>query len=270
MKPTIAVIVPTYGHFEYAARAVESAYHNTTACVPRVVVVDDASPEWVILDEEDAPGRLRSVLEAIPPENKYVHRFDKNGGLTRSWNTGLDVAASLRCDYACCGNSDLIFTPGWDRALILALQRGAALVGPVTNAPGSEATQNIRQHWPDYQLRDDHWYLSQIAEALWAEYEDTFKAATLNGFCMVARTEVWHSNAYDRDNVFCPRNDFNSRGQRNPTPLMTLNEYELQRRWHKAGLKTGYCPGSFVFHYRSVSRGDQFAKGQSYRIGKAD
>lgn len=268
MKPTISIIVPTYGHFDYAARAVESAYRNTTACVPRVIVVDDGSPEWVLLDEEDAPGRLRAVLEAIPPENKSVFRFDSNGGLTRSWNTGLDIATVCGDQYACCGNSDLVFSPGWDRALVLALERGAALVGPVTNAPGSEEDQHVSKVWPAYEVRDDDWYLSQTASALWDEYEDSFVPATLNGFCIVAKTKTWQNNAFDRDHVFCPRNDFNSKGQRNPTPLMTLNEYELQRRWHKAGLKTGYCPGSFVFHYRSVSRGEKFAKGQAYRIGK--
>ena len=47
---------------------------------------------------------------------------------------------------------------------------------------------------------------------------------------------------------------------------MTLQEYELQGRWHAAGLRSGVVLSSFVFHYRAVSRGEKkFGKGQTYR-----
>ena len=74
------------------------------------------------------------------------------------------------------------------------------------------------------------------------------------------------AHAYDAEHVFKPRNDVNSRGHKNPTPLMTLQEYELQGRWHAAGLRSGVVLSSFVFHYRAVSRGEKkFGKGQTYR-----
>jgi hypothetical protein len=49
---------------------------------------------------------------------------------------------------------------------------------------------------------------------------------------------------------------------------MTLNEYELQRRWKETGLKVRRrCLGSYVFHYRAVSRGDAHKKGDWVRAG---
>jgi hypothetical protein len=40
----------------------------------------------------------------------------------------------------------------------------------------------------------------------------------INGFCMLAKTQTWWANAYDAEanQVFCPRNDFNSKSERNP------------------------------------------------------
>jgi hypothetical protein len=46
---------------------------------------------------------------------------------------------------------------------------------------------------------------------------------------------------------------------------MTLSEYELQGRWRKDNLHIGFCPGSFVFHYRAVTRGDRYKRGKWYR-----
>ena len=64
---------------------------------------------------------------------------------------------------------------------------------------------------------------------------------------MVARTRTWWSGAYDKDHVF------------DPSHPMTENEMELEMRWSMVGRRFAIAPGSFVFHYRSVSRGEGFA-----------
>jgi GT2 family glycosyltransferase len=267
----LAVIVPTHSHFEYAARAVRTALEKTSRDVdPHAIVVDDGSPDWL-------SGK---ALAQILPDGLFaagrvtVYNFRDNGGLTRSWNRGLEIARDLGADYACCANSDVVFSQNWDkplRVLLDGIGGAPSLVGPVTNAPGTEEAQLVRRHLDDYRLSDAQGDVDATGAALYARYGVSFSDATLNGFCLLARTQAWWDNAFDAaaGHVFKPRNDFNSKGQPNPTPLMTLNEYELQRRWHARGLRTGYCPGSFVFHYRAVSRGGQHRRGLWMRMKQA-
>jgi hypothetical protein len=51
---------------------------------------------------------------------------------------------------------------------------------------------------------------------------------------------------------------------------MTGNEDELQSRWRAKGMKFAAALGSFIFHYRSVSRGKKFAKGKWLRMVRAN
>ena len=258
---TLGVIVPTYGHFEYAARAIRSALGHTRTKT-HVIVVDDGSVGGL-----DALKNLYHQLET-GRSRLTLFGFDNNGGLTRSWNQGLRIARNLGCAYTCCGNSDLVFPVGWDVPIVTALEnRDVHLVGPVTNAPGTESKQDVKRYVHKYELTDEQAKLDKLCMQLTNDYGSEIIEATINGFCMVAKTETWWKNAFDKENVFRPRNDYDSQGRPNPTPLMTLNEYELQRRWHKAGLKSAICPGSFVFHYRAVSRGDRYKKGNWYRMG---
>lgn len=260
MRPTLAVIIPSYGHFNYVRKAVVSALENTRATEATVLLIDDASPggddELKRIYYDFARHRSRLIL----------HRFSENGGLTRSWNLGLKMAKDKGFHYACCANSDLIFPLGWDISLNAVLEEGKySLAGPITNAPGSEKTQDVNNYCKHYVLTDEEQYLDSLSLSLHHQYIDHAVPATLNGFCMMAKVDTWWDYAYEAAHVFCPRNDFNSRGQRNPTPLMTLNEYELQRRWHDLGLKSALVPGSFVWHYRSVSRGDRHKSPGWYR-----
>lgn len=271
---SVAVIIPTYGQFDYAARAIRSAIEQSWGEV-FIHVIDDHSPDWPKreilgnhLTWETFPGLLGEAMRAVPKGHITLTRFARNGGLTRSWNSGLQNARSIGAKYACATNSDVVFTHNWDLHLIQMLNKGWHLLGPVTNAPGTEEHQHVRNFFPLYRLNDDQNYLNQVALSLADKFEQGEPYEhSVNGFCMFARTDVWWQNAYDRENVFRPVNETDSKGRKNPTPLMTLNEYELQARWRSNGLKIGVCPSSFVFHYRAVSRGDKHKKGDWFRIG---
>lgn len=263
--PDMAIIIPVYSALKYAAGAARSALENTRSVRARVFLVDDASPDW------DDAGKRRPLDEVCSDYRSRVSlvRFPDNGGLTRSWNHGLRLAAEGAFDFAVVTNSDVVFTPAWELPIVRALGSGGAaaldLAGPVTNAPGTESAQDVRNYLPGYEPSDDPRELKRVADALYGGHPAAAVPGAINGFCMAARTERWWAHAYDAGHVFRPRNDFDSKGRRNPTPLMTLNEYELQARWREAGLRAGFCPGSFVFHYRSVSRGERYAGGQAYR-----
>lgn len=256
-EPKIAVIVPSYSVFDYARRTLLSLAKYTPNAV--AIVVDDASPDW-----DD--GWYRDIDIEVD-----VHRFDYNGGLTRSWNHGFEMARKHDPDYIVSGNNDILFTAGWYRGLIGSLRNGLALAGPLSNAPGetSAGRQGIKTYVPNYVLTDTAKYNNQLAAMIWKEYGSKIVCTKVNGFFMMAEASVWYGNAYDERNVFCPVNTHMPSGRKNITPLMTGNEDELQARWGKSGLKFGAALGSFIFHYRSVARGSKYVKGSWVRMTDA-
>ena len=257
---TVAVIIPTYGHFDYAADAVHSLFKNTKI-KPYAIIVDDASPDFYTNFTCINP-KLKELTLSYGNQ-VHIISFSQNGGLTRSWNEGLRIARDLSTDLAVCTNSDVLFSPGWDTAIIAALNHGYTLVGPVTNTPGTEPHQYVGKfsscYLSKYKADPSEKALTEVAKEL-TTIKPQFFSATLNGFCLAALTKNWFAYSYDKDVPFRPRNDYDSRGRPNPTPLMTLQEYELQRRWHALGLLTGVAM-SYVFHYRSISRGKKYLKG---------
>lgn len=259
---SICLILPTYGHLAYAEKAARSFLENTKGARPVICAVDDATPG--LTNEDFAEWAANLGIQ-------HAHRFEENDGLTRSWNYGLQWARANGMRYAVCGNSDLIFSPGWDVGIIEAL-KDYDLVGPVTNAAGwGTETQRVENHLDVDYAPDDSWdsiaataerlrLAGMPAQGLTGPLTSFVNGVTitvpeyLNGFCLVAKTETWIAGGYDRDHVFDPANK------------MTENEVELQTRWVVGqGGRRAVVPSSFVFHYRSVSRGDQYKCEGAYR-----
>lgn len=243
--PTIAFICPTCGHFDYAIKAIRSFLEYTPD--PVAIVVDDASPDW------DEP-RWRAFVDSGRPRVSH-HRFRENGGLTRSWNWGIRRAIDMGAGYVIAGNSDILFCEGWYRGLVEALESGHALAGPISNAPGptSRGKACIAAYYPGFRLVDDLDYLNYVSGVLRRAYLGYHVVASINGFFQMARADVWWAGRYDDDHVYQPRN------------LMTGSEDELQARWAALGRKAVVCPASFIFHYRSVTRGRDYLHGLWYR-----
>lgn len=259
--PDIAFICPTYQEAElhpYTRRAVLSFAKYTPG--GRVFVVDDASP--------GAGDQLRA-LEGL---GAVVRRFDEWGGLTRSWNEGLRLARDAGCEFALVSNNDVAFCEGWYDGLVGLLGAGVHLVAPVSNAPGitSGGLAEVWRYDPLYRLSDEPDELNACSARLRGAYAGRYAEAPVNGFAMLAATGRWWDGRFDRDHVFRPRNDVNSRGRRNPTPLMTCNEDELQGRWRARGWRSAIAPSSFVFHYRSVARGPRYARNRWLRVPRPD
>lgn len=246
---TIALILPTFGHLDYAAKTAQSFRENTKGLPTVIIAVDDASPD--VTAESYAAWAKELGIE-------HAYRFEENGGLTRSWNYGLNMARSLGVSHTVAGNSDLIFSPGWDRGVVAALE-ACDMVGPLTNEPGFGTPAQMRKCEDDRpetlaalaeSIADDPILQLPSINVGAIKTSDAVGAAcflqhNLNGFCTIAKTEKWFSGAFDRDNVFNPAPEFK----------MTESEMELQIRWALAGRKLAVAGSSFVYHYRGISRG---------------
>ena len=263
---TIGFVCPTYKANElhaYTERAITSFFETTPNGV--VILADDASPDWgkYELKLEELGSKLN-----ISKDRFRVIRFDRVGKLTRSWNSGLRLAAHLKLDYAIAGNNDVIFTPRWYSGLLHALDNGYEMVGPLSNAPGvtAKGIQEIKHYTDKYKLSDSPEVLKSIADDIYDRHLGKVFESPVNGFFQMAKMRSWIAGMYDTNNFYRPVNKFTSKGKPNRTPLMTLNEDELQGRWRKKGMLSAVVCSSYIFHYRAVSRGPKHKKGDAFRI----
>lgn len=246
----IAFVLPMFNKFGYGMRAALSCLKYTKRKV-MIIAVDDASPKY--------PEQNWDVWKQdMPPERLIFKHFGENGGLTRSWNWGLSRAKDLGIKYTVCSNSDVLFTPDWEDGLVHQLDRGYHLIGPVSNASGvtNGRRQQVENYFPGYQVTHNREYLAAVSKYLKEKFSPDIVQGnvSINGFFMMAKTETWWKGAFSETHVF------------DPAKKMTGNEDELQRRWHRMKMKTGFVPSSFIFHYRSVSRGERYRDRGSYRL----
>lgn len=248
-KPKFAIIIPVYEKFWYARRAIESCLKYTENCV--VILEDDASPNW---DDKLWPAwkHARKDTQVI------IHRYPKNGGLTRSWNHGLRVARDLGAEYCVAGNSDILFCEGWHIGLERALNNGYHLVGPISNAPGPTAGSKaaVDKYVKRYRLDDTPDYLNGLSKDLRTRFPEKVVNGPVNGFFQMAKISVWWDRPFDSQNPFSTHKHHR----------MVHNEDELQKRWRRMKRKFGIVPSSFIFHYRAVTRGGSHKKGKWYRL----
>ena len=230
MSRKIAVIIPTYGQFDYTLKCLASLVRLTADY--QCIVIDDGSPDWSDAVRADI-GRV------VPQEYLHFERFVPNRGLTAAWNRGLELARQFGNPYAVLVNSDTLFTPGWLPRTLAALDR-VDLLGPMSNAPGEHEQQQIQRLWRGYRLDDSPEYLAEVSWRLQRKHAGQLRPGVINGFWMAAKTETWWANAFDAAHVF------------DPSKRLTGNESEFQKRLRG---KTGTARDVFIFHYRSVSRG---------------
>lgn len=239
----MAFILPSKSAYVYSWRAARTFFKYTPPKLrPVLIHCDDASENY---DQQD----WDLFYSELPRERCCHHHFAEPGGLTRSWNHGLHLASELGCQFAIAGNSDVLFTPGWYEPLCANLVAGVVdLIGPVTNAPGrsnkNNKEQGVQNFLSSYVLSDRVEVLHDTAKALREKYPvSDVRFADVNGFFMMALTTRWISGAFSKQDVF------------DPAYPLTGNEDELQRRWKRRDRRFGYAPASFIFHYRSVTRG---------------
>lgn len=260
----LGFICPVYNasvFASYTQKSLISFFETTPNGV--AIVVNDGELGWSSEYEQS----LFDLKSAYPEASLHILKFSDNAGLTRSWNAGLAKAVELDLNYVVVGNNDIIFSENWYEGMLCALANGYSLVGPISNAPGvtAKGRQNVELYVPNYKLTDDLIEINKVAEYVRHEYFGRTNQSRINGFFMMATLKSWIKGKFDEHHFFKPINNYTSKGYLNSTPTMTLNEDELQSRWAKNKLKFGVVLSTFIFHYRSVSRGDKYKKGKWYR-----
>jgi len=251
----IGIVLTTFKHLDYAAAA--AARSLAIAEPPATLfIVDDGSPDFQL----NNPGGWPHIV---------IHRFPSNGGLTRSMNKGLEMAAARGCDTAVVANSDIVAPRAWWKPLLSHLWEDRLdFVGPLTNAPGTAGDdQNVKKYMPNYELTDNQQDIDNISYLLRMRFPLQVLERPINGFFMAAKMEKWKAIAVDHTAglYFPERIDVMPSGAQNPTPLMSGQEHWLAARCRELHLRMGIAMNSFCFHYRSLSRGDRYKTTGWYR-----
>jgi glycosyltransferase involved in cell wall biosynthesis len=116
-QPKISVIIPYKDKIEMTDQCIESLLVNTPS-LGEVILIDDHSS-----GEEWKP--------VYPKVKRYLN---KGTMLTDAWNYGASLA---KYDYICWCNNDILFSPGWDKPLVDALDNDTWITSPY-HTPGKE------------------------------------------------------------------------------------------------------------------------------------
>ena len=197
----LGIVVTTYGSNSiYVLQCIASYY--------RCVAAAGTGKPHVILYINEVSDVDAQVYAAWFPSLEVVFVPDqtKNGGLTGTWNQGIDWCKSQGCTHVLLSNDDTMATPSI-RHLITAARTytstrdALCYFGPVTNNPGP--------------IELNRW---QYATSPQTADPVASQSRVLNGFCMLFPLYVLEHNRFDNAHYFDPRKPF------------TGNEVEWGRR----------------------------------------
>lgn len=223
-RPRIGVVITTHGNNGvYVRRCIESYYR----CVPA-----DIYDMRVILYINEKTDDLTLSLNSKIKELTVVYIEDQvlNGGLTGTWNQGIDWCVKEQCDIVVLSNDDLFVTKSihylLNEATHCALEnKRECYYGPVSNNPGPDP-RNRWQHsrFPLSKNKQTKYYTSNIRP--------------LNGFFMVFPMHVLQNNKFSPKHYFDPSKPFEG------------NEMEWAERFfrHSSNHLSVVVPQSFVYH----------------------
>ena len=178
------------------------------------------------INESSDPITLNLKNEFPSIEVIYVEDQTKGGGLTGTWNKGIDLCFDNNCDIIIVSNDDILF----DNSIAHICLEAAKLkpedmiyFGPYSNKPGND-TNKIQLGFPE-----------NINPILCTNNN---KLHNINGFLMVFTKTVLLKNKFDENDYFDPSYPFGG------------NETEWFDRFKKIGGKGMIVPKTYIYHYK--------------------
>ena len=162
----------------------------------------------------------------------HVKNQTKHGGLTGTWNKGINLCIKENCDIIVIANDDILFDGSINNILLICYQEKDTMkyFGPLSNNPGPKRCKlNLCQYGIQPLSEPPHIALHK------KQY------CNLNGFFMVFSKEVLLKNMFDKTHYFNPRKPF------------ARNEVEWFNRFKAKGGLGIVIPQTFIYHYKLSS-----------------
>jgi O-antigen biosynthesis protein len=226
-QPIVSVVIPTYGHWDYTRRCLESIELAPPVTPFEVIVVDDASVDDSADRVADCPG-VRLV------------RAPRNLGFVGACNLG---AAQARGELIMFLNNDTEVRPGWlDKLVEIVDDRDdVGLVGSKLVYPDGRLQESGGIIWAD----GTGWNYgrNEPAERPW--FETVREVDYCSGAALLIRRDL-----FERIGGFDQRY----------APAY-YEDTDLAFAVRAAGYRTLVQPGSVVVHHEGVSNGTDVASG---------
>lgn len=185
LESRVPIIIPVWNCVEFTKQAVETIKRNTHPNLYEVIFVDNGSTDGT-------KDFLRQLVQDDPEHFRAITNSE-NKGFAGGVNTGLRAISTLKWEYACVANNDLLFTPNWLAQLIECHQQASiqnlGAVGPMSNAAGGvQGMQVGYKTIPEV----DNWCQSwrQANPRAWIE------AARLVGLCFLMTRQFFDKVGY--------------------------------------------------------------------------
>ena len=223
VKHKTGIVITTHGNYGSVARkCLESFIANVST--PRYILL--------IINVSEDPETESLESQLLKDGSADVIRLMEDvGGLTRTWNLGIEKCKNAGCKSVILSNHDL-FVNSSIRHLISAAEKcptdSKYYYGPVTNNPGPALGNKYQKSGQALNINP---HVLTMGKTL----------INLNGFLMCFPMHVLEDNKYDEENYFNPRITYGG------------NETEWFNRFKLKGGLPILVPRAYVHHYKFAS-----------------
>ena len=217
-KIRLGVVITTNGFWGVLVRQCIECY---TREFPEAFIV-------LFINESGDPITLGLEKEFSQIKVVYIKDQIKSGGLTSTWNAGIDMCMRANCNVIILSNDDIVFDSSVKNIVeyaYLTPRDKLQYYGPLTNNPGPAKCNK-----PQLSLKPQNRYNFSL------KYKNRY--SNLNGFMTVFPKHVLLANKFDDTYYFDPKYPFGG------------NETEWFNRFIKIGGQPIVVPRTFIYHYK--------------------
>jgi GT2 family glycosyltransferase len=230
MPLSVDVVIPVHGQWELTERCLATLAPRE-ACVRRIVVVDDKSPD-------DSAARLRERRDVIPV------LLERNVGFARACNAGARAGDADAIFFL---NNDTLVPPGTIGRLAATLEEsGADAVGPkLLHGDGTLQAVGLAMLARQTHFERLHVYL----DATLPQAQIAYEPIALSGAAVLIR-----------------RSAFQAVGAFEEAFLNGSEDVDLSLKLWAAGFRCRYEPRAEIVHLEGASRGKAIDNGPNDRL----
>ena len=230
MPLSVDVVIPVHGQWELTERCLATLAIRD-ACVRRVIVVDDKSPD-------DSAERLRARNDIVPLI------LEQNVGFARACNAGARAGDADAIFFL---NNDTLVPPGTiDRLAATLEESGASAVGPkLLNGDGTLQVAGLTML--EGQTHFERLYVCLDADL--PEAQIAYEPAALSGAA-----------------VLVLRAAFDAVGEFDEAFLNGSEDVDLSLKLWAGGYRSRYEPRATIVHLEGASRGKSIDSGANDRL----
>jgi GT2 family glycosyltransferase len=233
MPLSVDVVIPVHGQWELTERCLATLAPRE-ACVRRIVVVDDKSPD-------DSAARLRERRDVVPV------LLERNVGFARACNAGARAGDADAIFFL---NNDTLVPPGTIGRLAATLEEsGADAVGPkLLHGDGTLQAVGLAMLARQTHFERLHVYL----DATLPQAQIAYEPIALSGAAVLIR-----------------RSAFQAVGAFEEAFLNGSEDVDLSLKLWAAGFRCRYEPRAEIVHLEGASRGKAIDNGPNDRLLQA-